>query len=122
MPKNKHRSERVTHIRVDPYDIDLYLITDREAYASVRSAYNKEPIDLSADAGCSSEYLRQGVHLVGVFNGKVSTLVHELGHVTINILEWCGVPINSECSEAFCYLQDHLFSKCRPIVKRNRHA
>ena len=52
---------------------------------------------------------RSKVYLVGVYDGSISTLAHELAHTTFFILSDCGVPVEPGAhNEAFCYLLGHL--------------
>lgn len=49
--------------------------------------------------------------VVGVFDGSTSTLIHELGHVAINVFYYVGMDVNLHTAEAFSYLLDSLYSQ-----------
>lgn len=55
-------------------------------------------------------------YAVGVFDGKVKTLVHELTHVAIFIAEHTVWAVNSTTSEPFCYLLETLFELSEPLL------
>lgn len=57
------------------------------------------------------------IYLVGVFDGLVRTLVHELAHVTFFVLDGAGVETGEGDRETFCYLQDNLFTRFAPHLK-----
>lgn len=53
--------------------------------------------------------------MVGVFDGRNSTLVHELAHCCFFLLEHVGVPVKrGQANESFCYLLDHLYDAFAP--------
>lgn len=53
--------------------------------------------------------------MLGVFDGKPSTLVHELAHLTFFVLAHVGVPVKEgKPNEAYCYLLDSLYDAFLP--------
>jgi hypothetical protein len=57
------------------------------------------------------------IYMLGVFDGKLDTLVHELGHITLYVLDHVGIPVGpGDTSEAFCYLQGDLFTKTQGVL------
>lgn len=49
------------------------------------------------------------LHIIGVFNGKISTLAHECSHIAFDICGIVGVPVSAgEANETFCYLISRL--------------
>lgn len=83
-----------------------------------------------AGAGYSSDYLdgcagvvvyeglaASGVLYVGVFDGKQSTLVHELFHACTRYLAWVGVPLeHNESNEVYAYLQEWMWKQFSPVL------
>lgn len=58
------------------------------------------------------------VYLVGVFDGRKTTLVHELAHCAFAVMDHVGIPVAPDCrNEAYCYLLDTLFEKLEPKFK-----
>jgi hypothetical protein len=72
------------------------------------------PIDLSNADGISSD--RAGYFLVGVFNGELGTLVHELAHTAFKVLNHVNVRADFKHQEAFAYLQQWLFDELHEII------
>lgn len=62
---------------------------------------------------CFSKTTKKGfdeVHMVGVFDGQVSTLIHELSHCAFSICDGVGIPVREgESNEAYCYLIESMF-------------
>ncbi|WKZ86328.1 hypothetical protein N5B55_05080 [Ralstonia pickettii] len=56
------------------------------------------------------------MHLVGVFDGKPRTLVHELAHVAFDVLDRVGQETDRGGRETFCYLQDYLFERFESVL------
>lgn len=44
------------------------------------------------------------IFIVGVFNGKASTLTHEMAHVALTVCELAGINPCESVGEPFCYL------------------
>ncbi|PFH12855.1 hypothetical protein [Burkholderia sp. JKS000303] len=53
-------------------------------------------------------------YMIGVFDGAIPTLAHELLHVAVATLGHVGVPINPDTDEALTYLFDHLLTAALP--------
>ena len=114
---------------VSPYHIPIYggmvyFVTDREVFADVRS-YMTESVEHDDtqrfSLGCVQELMNNETgarcYVMGVFDGDMATLVHELGHLTIDILTNAGIDITEQNSEAFCYLLDTLYQRFAPDMK-----
>ncbi len=94
-----------------------------------REAYNKASVQLDAGeckgidacSGLSNRHAENGnksVYLIGVFDGKQSTMVHELVHTTFAVLAHAEVPISRRNDEAFAYLMDTLFSDSLAALRK----
>ena len=62
----------------------------------------------------------ESVYLIGVFDGRDRTLVHELAHTCFEMLTYSGVPISRRNDEAFAYLMDSLYGLVMDAAKRLR--
>jgi hypothetical protein len=92
----------------EPYGNFVALASDRETFMELAAHYEcGSQGDLDVRGRCS--WNSGGVFIIGVFDGKLSTLVHETGHAAIGILERAGLRINTASDEAFCYLQTRMF-------------
>lgn len=60
------------------------------------------------------------LYIIGVFDGSITTLVHETGHATLDEAQYRGFDPCSGNGEAFCYLQGYLFVKLLPHLKKKR--
>lgn len=61
----------------------------------------------------------ESIYMVGWFNSQKSTLVHECAHMAFFILAHAGIDARESAGEAFCYLQDWLFTKFGGDVPEN---
>jgi hypothetical protein len=62
-----------------------------------------------------------GYTLVGVFDDKLTTLVHELGHASMDVLNYArtGDYTQGHNQEQFCYLLSYLVGLTAPLIKGN---
>jgi hypothetical protein len=60
----------------------------------------------------------ENLYVVGVFDGKVRTLVHECAHVCFYVCSDVGMPIDtSQPNETYCYMLDRMFEFFLPHIK-----
>lgn len=109
-------------LTIPVYRGTLRVYTDRDELISDREEYfPDEESDLNLNhLGWTEEITLEDctrVYMVGVFDGKVSTLVHELSHVAIFVAARTGWSINDDTSEPFCYLVEALFQECYDKLK-----
>lgn len=104
-------------IQIRPYGCELMFTQSRNEFRAERAKYTADPIDLDTIAGCASDFQGGSFHIVGVFDGEESTLVHELSHVTIKVMHHIGTEINDQTCEPFCYLLEDLFLQCIGSLK-----
>lgn len=113
-------------LRIPVYGGRLFVCTSREDYIKVRAKYEDDDGESLKDCmGVSercSDKKQRSVFLIGVFDGGLQTLVHELGHTTFSVLRHASVPVNRRDDEAFCYLLDCLYEKCAPHILKEPRA
>jgi hypothetical protein len=112
--------KRVSSFTVHPYSAILYFTTSRKAFDKVRKKYVKGKCHIQNSAGVCGGYKDNTIILVGVFDGTINTLTHEVGHAVIKILGSRGVPIDDNNSEAFCYLLGHLVGSLEPLNNKDK--
>lgn len=106
------------------FDVPLFggevvLCRSRDEWAYAMRHYKVED-DVSGHAGrciqlCDKD-TNERSYLIGVFNGSVSTLVHELAHAVFFILGVHGVETEQgRTNETFCYLLGHLTRAALPV-------
>jgi len=103
-----------------PYPWHLYLFVDREKWARYQARrYGKLKAKLlevaDADGICKIDDTTNEC-FVGVFNGRVGTLAHEITHASTRILACCNVPFSDTNDEALAYLVGYLVDSCWPEV------
>lgn len=57
------------------------------------------------------------LYLVGVFDGTLRTLVHELAHVTFMLSDDIGIETDDGAREAFCYFLDSMFEQFQETIE-----
>lgn len=77
---------------------------------------HRDAPDLSHADGISSDH--DGYFLVGVFNGELGTLVHELAHTAFKVLHHVNVRADHKHQEAFAYLQQWLYDELRSLISK----
>lgn len=115
---------RLASVAVPLFSGQVYVTTSRadfEAAARCLGDCGEELQEAIWGAlGLTSSYAHQEtgepLHLVGVFDGKPRTLVHELAHVTFDVLDRVGQETDRGGRETFCYLQDYLFEKFESVL------
>lgn len=58
-----------------------------------------------------SPYKNESIYLVGVYDNDLGTLVHELAHTTLSIIETANFNAHDGNGEPFAYLMNYLFDK-----------
>jgi len=114
----------VRYLRVPIYDQNVYLVFDRKV-AERCHAYLQlsEPWPISGAGFACAAYNDDGTccHVVAVFDGGLPTLIHELSHLTWNILRRVGVKVKPTNNEAYAYLIEWLYAQTAPMLpKRGR--
>lgn len=98
----------------------VYLFTDRQMLAEATTALGVEMDDLDGSEGVSQQIEGQEgeyAFILGVFDRKLTTLVHELSHVTFNIMARVGVTVDAQDpNETFCYMLEELLEFFLPFI------
>lgn len=116
-PIQKTKPKPVFSDGLKPFEnLSYELYTTKEALYRAKAYYNKGPFVIE-NTVCSgiTEYVvpkgtKNGIYLLGVFDGRRTTLVHELTHMLIMTFSHYGMYIPDSNGEAFCYQLDHVFS------------
>lgn len=95
-----------------PYERKIRVFLTKEVY---KKAAKIKDDDLDCD-GCTDG--DGDLILVGVFDNKIETLVHEMSHAVIEIFDHIGQPINKESEEAFSYLLGNLTGKAAKKITK----
>lgn len=104
-------------IRLNPYDIDLWVAKNAEEARRLWKRETGEELRTAGNQGMTmvmgARGTRERTYLIFA-NNKV-TLVHELGHVILDVFDHIGADPRSGNGEAFCYLLDYAFGQ---VTKR----
>lgn len=106
-------------IPLTPYPGIVLVTTSREEFAKEYKRQTGEDGGHFSKSvtGRMQPFFREGfapVYLI-FYQGRVSTLVHELAHVVLRVFEDIGTDPCSGGGEPFCYLQAHLYEE---VVRR----
>lgn len=101
----------LVRIPVEVFRSTVTVVHTKEEFLAVANDWGTDETELCTDvAGLCLNDPENGV-LVGVFEGGTGTLVHELTHACIFILNRVGIDPRDSYGEVLAYLMDHLFSK-----------
>lgn len=100
------------------YDVPLYGGTLHlfKSHKKFEAAYRflGHEYDASGCAG-STAYLTNekgsALYIIGVYDKRLDTLVHEIGHATMMIMERVGVDAYASGGEPLCYLLGDMYEK-----------
>ena len=104
------------------YDVKLYFTSSETVMNKV--VKDNTDFELSQGATGRTIYYKNKqdriVHVIGVFNGKLSTLVHEVSHCCLDICKLRGIPVGGDdTSEAYCYLVEYIYDKLYKCLYNN---
>lgn len=109
LPKPTHEFD------VPIYGVQVVFSNSEKKFAKIAKMHNieKDVHELPAGMTALVQNVEDGTYkiLVGVFDKDLSTLVHELGHATMFILNTVGIDPTDSAGETFCYLQGYLFNE-----------
>jgi hypothetical protein len=103
-------------VKLNPYPVTVDIVFNRDDFIKRYKKVRGYSPDIEGCGGMTS-YLSSDDLLIGVFNSKVGTLVHELNHALIHTMEYVGLSITPQTSEAYCYLMDSVLEQALPKLK-----
>lgn len=97
------------------YDGRVILYTNRQKFiTALRAVEGPEDEDVATCLGmCLPTKNEEGARLyvLGWFDGKNQTLVHEVCHLALFVLGTAGIEPRDSQGETMCYLLDYLFGR-----------
>lgn len=101
---------------------NVYLCTNRDQWSKCDVFLGGSGEDRPFNSGLATNYENaehgERVYMIGVFDGQLSTLVHECAHVCFYACSDVGVTTNpSDANETYCYMLDRMFSHFAPYIK-----
>ncbi|MDN7541966.1 hypothetical protein [Burkholderia cenocepacia] len=112
------KKPRAVFIPIPLYGGEVVLCRTRKEWDAVADKLGVSPDDTAFALGITHalESTDGGrIYMIGVFDGAIPTLAHELLHAAIATLDHVGIPINSDTDEALTYLFDHLLAAALPL-------
>ena len=106
------------HIKIPIYDQDIHVFRTKAAFEKALDHLGMENVYPSLGGlslHCEGED-GSALFLVAIFVPTMQVLVHELAHVTFDVLNYVGVSTHHGEQEPYCYLLDHLFEECWEFV------
>lgn len=103
----------LVRIPVEVFRSSVTVVHTKEEFLAVANDWGTDATELCTDtdvAGLCLHDHENGV-LVGVFEGGTGTLVHELTHACIFILNRVGIDPRDSYGEVLAYLMEYLFDK-----------
>ena len=110
----------VRAMRIEPYGWHLYVFTDRAKLVRfvTRRTGGQKLMAYARDCdGMTINNAEQKEFYTGVFDHSVSTLAHEMCHVSVWLLANAGVTIDQENDEPLAYLVGYLVRECQSAIE-----
>ncbi len=100
----------------------VYLFTTIDDWKQAHRHLGIEVNNLSRINGCVRHFhdpsTGENMYMVGVFDGKLSTLVHECAHACFYVCNDVGVRVDTaERNETYCYMIERMFERFMPYIK-----
>ncbi|HDR9868488.1 TPA: hypothetical protein QDE31_01695 [Burkholderia cenocepacia] len=112
------KAARAVFIPIPLYGGEVVLCRTREEWSAVAAKFGIPASSSAGTFGITHELQCEDgrrISLIGVFDGAIPTLAHELLHSAIATLAHVGIPINRETDEALTYLFEHLLAAALPL-------
>lgn len=106
------------------YSANIYLCRSKEEWVKAETALGVSLADVSMANGMCRHFVNdavgENIYLIGVFDNRIATLVHECAHATFYCCSDVGVTTNpNDANETYCYLLDRMFSAFLPHIKQD---
>ena len=116
----------VVEFDIPIYGGRLYIFKTQEDFVNAESHLSGNPpkiVDCCFD-GHATHFTHsttgQSTYMIGWYSDKISTLIHELGHICVFVFKHSGMEIGDSDGEAFCYLQGWLFDQILSVANDTR--
>jgi hypothetical protein len=105
----------------------IYLCRSKQEYIDAMKAIGCSADGISLNNGLCRHFVNdsssENFYIVGVFDGKLSTLVHECAHATFFCCSDAGVDIDaSKANETYCYILDRMFTHFAPFLQESQNG
>lgn len=124
MTSKNNKPKKPISFEIPLFGGEVWLCKSHDEWANAMK-FCKETDDSTQSAGrCLTLRYKSGVRLyiVGVFDGSIGTLSHELSHAVFNLLRHVNVSVKADDSnETFCYLMGYLMYNALSHFKADTH-
>jgi hypothetical protein len=121
-PKTSPEYAYIPYFPIPVFGGKLLLCLSREEWAGVAMMYDSDP-DTDGCKGLSIQYRTPEdgrIYAIGIFDGAVDTLVHELDHAVFHILGDVGIPVeDGAANEAHAYILGWLMKEVFPVFNES---
>lgn len=123
----RKKTSRPVMFDVPLFGGEVVLCRSRAEWAHAMRHYGQDDDSANFAGGRAmslvDEKTRSHSYVIGIFDGSVGTLSHELAHAVFYILDSAGVKIeNGGTNETFCYMLGHLMRAMLPQFGAPTHA
>lgn len=116
----KHARNNKASCRIEIFGITCYCYKTKEDYQNEMKYYGARDWDKELFLGVSNYLIHEnGVRTahIGVFEKDLGVLMHELIHVTREILKEVGIDCNSDCgNETQAYMAQFMFYEFKDFI------
>ncbi|MEL4885704.1 hypothetical protein N6P31_01240 [Pectobacterium betavasculorum] len=102
----------------------IYLCRSKKEWTQAEKSIGVDAVSVEFSSGMCRHIIDdatgENFYMIGVFDGSVSTLVHECAHATFYCCNDVGVTVDTgSANETYCYLLERMFSHFLPHFKRD---
>ena len=105
----------IKKLNLHPYPINAWFCNNETKFYAKRKEVTGRA-DLMCSLGLCSRNDAGDAIVIGVFNGDLGVLVHEVTHLVTHVFEYIGADINAHTTEPFAYLIESVFNQTKNMV------
>jgi len=120
MKKPKWPKKHCKRVKVHLYGSHIFAFNNRKHFAKAADYLGTDLPQVGIDGlSVQLEHTENGssIYLLGVFDGKLSTLVHEVAHIAHFVTARAGFDSGVGNGEPYAYLIGHMFDKLEKFIK-----
>ena len=122
MSKPKWPKKYCKIVKIHLYGSSIYAFNSRKGFEKAAAYMNVDVSHYGTDGiSLPLEDKKDGssIYILGIFDGKLDTLVHECAHITHFVAQKTGWDSSAGNGEPYCYLIGHIFKKLERFVKND---
>lgn len=107
-------------IHLGPWRCRVVVTVHKKEFQRWMREFRKDPEYEVGDAAGLHWFNETGVSYVGIFDGNINTLTHEMAHAALHISNYLGLGNLYQSQEQFCYLIGHLVEEGAATVMKGK--